>query len=1596
MTHASSITPGQEWQRNSVFAPPGSLLNSPSRRSSLTSLSDADLERLVKRRGSRQETEGHRSLIGAEPASPEEGTNFRRGLQIDMKGLVGDAVGNMSISPSSRDVVLAARRGLFIIDLEAPLEIPRFLPQGGTWDVADVQWNPHPSRAEYIVSTSSERLYVTLHCFLSTFSRSPDLSVAKIDLEFATAHYRAITDINWHTTECDTVVSTGIDSWIWAWDLRQPRKPIFGLSAFKAGGTQVKWNRQDANILASSHADEVLIWDRRKGSLPIKCIKAHDAKIYGIDWAHDRRDEIVTCSLDKTIKTWDTSTDDLQPKSTINTAYPVWRARALPFGRGVLSLAQRGYTALDMYSADRSDMPTERFEGHTDVVKEFVWRKGGEDEYQLITWSKDRTLRFWPVAPEVMERVGHGVSPTRGRRPSRSVTDRSYRNPPEGTEYLPVLSAPVGYRSILAEVRAPLPPAQIGVHRSQGGTMSKGGPNINSSRMDAVTWLSNVKVGERRGSSDGRAEDSVERSRIREEHSGNSSFDALGVAMDSGIDGDDEKERDGEKRRRSESRVRGEGDGNTGQTQSLQEEITSVLKKLQPIKINLEKHDLTRKRSCTLGLYGPWGDTTSVFIRVTFTFPRDYPQASPPTGTPTVDIERNPLISLKDRAFMLRRLATIREQRPCLESCLRFLLFRDDDPSGAATAIESESSSSEDEEIPTSVGRRKNKDSANTSLKTVKNLVEPRTSQGTFGPNGELVSFFREPRANVKNVLRGLSDSPATPSEEPASTPPPAAELAPAPRMFQSPALISFGDAEDVGRHPEQGSGGGLKDMCGKNAMIARSFARYEHERAFRTLQAFVPSSSQTAPALDALANKVIMSLYNDFSKTKDIQMLAMLSVLLLQIYDMMTSRASLLLLSPDTLPDLTKEYTGEDYFSLQHQTSHSERLPWPRTPTRPQQQLGTSVPSSTSSRGSWSSLFNAGSVRQFMSGVGDTIKDGLTTPNEGISNISPPTILPPSITRSRIHMNVQLDTSRRSLDSIRRQHRREPSLLSLEPKSPLSPVPVVASKSWNEPTPSHPTKVSPSFSSVSTGNIKRMPLAPVNNPSNIRTQATKQKIVFKPSLELSIPEEKPVNLFNEAFLEQLRLHIRFYADLMCRWQLYHKRLELLKSVRKQTAPLDKNRKLAIAWFWHTMLPTVLHVRLPVRWRNAASAGSLSKAYRETASSASTSPTYPVGMVWMCQYVQQGVDVSVMGLRSLKLGRRVVMAQRYLLHQDNLDGLRNCDAATMGVEFGSFNSICQTAALVICPLVGTDQGIEPSCYSRNVDVGGTMMNICLVLLATCFVHIVAIIMTAIMIYHIRSKYTAVGRKEIVTFFWLYMVIELLAMFLDSGIIPTANVTYPFLRIGCLVIFGLQFFFAIATFKQIAGFTYTKPIALWIMYILWPVICAVIYIVSQLVLVFRTLEDRWPIGDIIFGAAFFAIAQVLLFAFSVTICDAIKHYIDGLFFFTLCMLLSVMMVYKYWDSITVRLLFPNFTHPRFSKQNLKQKEDLEFSVGSKAAVWEVKDPLLAGPAASDYAEEDGSNYHGGAPGSLVGGVSGQQLYNPQKGGYRGYPPTDNRY
>jgi hypothetical protein len=78
--------------------------------------------------------------------------------------------------------------------------------------------------------------------------------------------------------------------------------------------------------------------------------------------------------------------------------------------------------------------------------------------------------------------------------------------------------------------------------------------------------------------------------------------------------------------------------------------------------------------------------------------------------------------------------------------------------------------------------------------------------------------------------------------------------------------------------------------------------------------------------------------------------------------------------------------------------------------------------------------------------------------------------------------------------------------------------------------------------------------------------------------------------------------------------------------------------------------------------------------------------------------------------------------------------------------FGDFDTICKKAPLPLCSLVGPPSaitgkpGIQADCYSRSIELANTII----FQGAVDFVHILALIMTVIMIIHVRSKFTAVG------------------------------------------------------------------------------------------------------------------------------------------------------------------------------------------------------------------------------------------------------------
>ncbi|EGY19855.1 WD repeat-containing protein [Verticillium dahliae VdLs.17] len=333
---------------------------------------------------------------------------------IHVEGLVGSA----TISPSGRDVALASPEGLAIIDLDSPYNPPRRLSSHGLpWLVTDVQWSPFAARDYWVVSTANHRALVW------NLNLRDDSSSGAIEHSLQ-GHSRAITDINFSAYHPDLLATCAVDGYVHCWDLRRPRQPVLTFCDWFAGATQVKYNRQNPHILASSHDRWLHIWDERKSYVPLKSISAHTSKIYGLDWNRTRSTSLVTCSLDKSIKFWDYANDDDNPERVIRTEFPVWRARHVPFGEGVLAMPQNDPGDLYLYKAhqnpsaptDAATEPVAVFPGHgSHKAKEFLWRtRGGISEqgidnrdFQLVSWGEDNELRLQRMDAATLESVGY-------------------------------------------------------------------------------------------------------------------------------------------------------------------------------------------------------------------------------------------------------------------------------------------------------------------------------------------------------------------------------------------------------------------------------------------------------------------------------------------------------------------------------------------------------------------------------------------------------------------------------------------------------------------------------------------------------------------------------------------------------------------------------------------------------------------------------------------------------------------------------------------------------------------------------------------------------------------------------------------------------------------------------------------------------------------------------------------------------------------------------------------------------------------------------------------------------------------------------------
>ncbi|KAI9721192.1 MAG: hypothetical protein M1812_002353 [Candelaria pacifica] len=696
-----------------------------------------------------------------EQSAPPSSAFDSQTFDLDISIKVDKPVGSMSISPSGRDVVLASRQGLHIIDLDSLYSPPRELPHYTPWEVADVQWSPFAIRDHWVVSTSNQKALV--------WNLGMKTSQGSIE-HVLHAHTRAITDINFSAHHPDILATCAVDSFVHCWDLRHPVRPVMTFCDWFAGATQVKWNRQESHIIASSHDRYLRIWDDRKGAYPLRSIEAHETKIYGIDWNRSRPEGIVTCSLDKAVKFWDYSKHEDEPERVIRTPFPVWRSRHTPFGWGVLAMPQRGNNELHLYDRrlsegierDATVPPVHSFHGHQGQVKEFLWRSRGDiasgiddREFQLVTWGTDQYLRLHRIDDRTLRDVGFEKGKEVRKKYNLTRQNAVYRTfrgegieservsqPPQSVSFGFHVESETGGTPrgalITGMSKAPIPMARGwgdgGFMTSRNATQGRSGVTRD---VDPIAWMKGVKIGSRKpGMLSGRNSLPGGKSPFSPPYLGDSTWDT---------------------------------------PESLGDEITYVGEKFS--RVTFERVDV-QNRIITVSLNGPWGaEGIPVFVKIEIKFPNDYPEVS----IPIFKAEKTSSISEQTISKVSAALVTIAEsyaarRRGCLEAALCYLLGErglEDSTAwhmgeleagglDATAEVGGFSSDEEDDDLGNLTGlQSQDMELSGTDLlgqtNANANVPVPKACGAMWADNGRLVCFFPPKEDKAKSLLGTLA-----------------------------------------------------------------------------------------------------------------------------------------------------------------------------------------------------------------------------------------------------------------------------------------------------------------------------------------------------------------------------------------------------------------------------------------------------------------------------------------------------------------------------------------------------------------------------------------------------------------------------------------------------------------------------------------------------------------------------------------------------------------------------------------------------------------------------------------------------------------------
>ncbi|XP_054266064.1 GATOR complex protein WDR59-like isoform X1 [Macrosteles quadrilineatus] len=392
----------------------------------------------------------------------------------------------MAVDSTGSFVLLAGRRFLGLKKLDDSSDVLRKFPRQSKYEVGTAEWNPNHQEKELCAISSNQRVEVYK-------LGGTDLT----QLHTLNNHTRVVTDLDWHRSSPELLASCSIDTYTHVWDLRDPRRPAVSLSSV-AGANQVRWNRLSRYLLATAHNGDIRLWDQRKGTAPVQYITAHLANIHSLDWSQTHENQLATASQDCTVKFFDT-TNPRRAENIITASAPVWRARYTPFGDGLLMVVvppmRRGENSLLLWNLSNLTAPVHTFVGHTDTVLECEWRRHKDEssDYQLITWSKDQTLRIWQIEPFLQKLCGHDPDGDTATNVDILTTTSALESEGESEVMLDTASSTLSNSSSSQDLQT-TPASQPKTLQQEFSLVNVNSRNITFDKMDVVRRTCSAKI----------------------------------------------------------------------------------------------------------------------------------------------------------------------------------------------------------------------------------------------------------------------------------------------------------------------------------------------------------------------------------------------------------------------------------------------------------------------------------------------------------------------------------------------------------------------------------------------------------------------------------------------------------------------------------------------------------------------------------------------------------------------------------------------------------------------------------------------------------------------------------------------------------------------------------------------------------------------------------------------------------------------------------------------------------------------------------------------------------------------------------------------